>query len=559
MIYELYLDGKLLYYPDDEEYAIYNSSIEEALNDSGTLEFEIPKTNPLYDAIYPRKSIVAVFKDKKEIFCGEVRESEEVIEFTKSVYVVGELAFLADSIQPQARFQDYTPLQFFTALIDQHNSQVEEKKRFAVGIVTVEDPNDSLYRYTNYEDTLTALRSKLCDSLGGYLRIRKENGVRYLDLVGLEDYGKTCEQPIKFGINLLDYSANSSGNDIATAVIPLGAKLEEGVVEGLDAYTTIESVNDGRDYVYNVEAVEQFGWIKAVVHWDDVTEPANLKRKAEEWLSSNQYASMTLELNAVDLSMLKSSIDAFELGDYINAIADPFGMNTWFPVQKKKTYLQETEKNKIMLSNTLKKSYTQQMADKTNEILSEMPQERTLLQQARENSSNLIKDATNGNIVLKMDENNNPAELLIMDTKDIAAAKKVWRWNLGGLGFSSTGYDGEYTVAMTMDGTIIADFIGAGTMLADRIKGGTLTLGGENNTDGKIEVYDANKKLVGQWTKDLLRTLNFVVDDTGVSAENLHATTWLIVGENSRFEDYTDASGEKRTGCFWIGETGGTD
>ena len=42
-------------------------------------------------------------------------------------------------------------------------------------------------------------------------------------------------------------------------------------------------------------------------------------------------------------------------------------------------------------------------------------------------------------------------------------------------------------------------------------------------------------------------------DNQGVIAYNLKAKTYLIVGENSRFEDFTSTSGEKRTGCFWIG------
>lgn len=39
-------------------------------------------------------------------------------------------------------------------------------------------------------------------------------------------------------------------------------------------------------------------------------------------------------------------------------------------------------------------------------------------------------------------------------------------------------------------------------------------------------------------------------DQTGVIAKNLKATTYLIIGKNSRFEDYQD----NRTGCFWIGQ-----
>lgn len=512
MIYEVLLDGKTLYYPGDLQCAVTNAKLEQALNDSGTFECDVPVSNPLYNAIENRRSMVQILKDGREIFYGEVREAEESLDMVKQVYAVGELAFLYDSIQPQGRYQDQTPLQFFTTLINNHNAQVEEKKRFEVGVVTVKDPNDSIYRYTNYEDTLTCMRDKLCDRLGGYLRVRKADGKRYLDLVTLQDYGTTCEQPIEFGENLLDYACNASGADIVTAVIPLGTRLDKSPVEGLDAYLDIKDVNNGVDYVYLPVAVEKFGWIKKVVHWDDVTVPANLKKKAEEWLTENQYELLTLEVNALDLSMMNSDIDSFDLGDSVNALAEPYGMDAWFPVQKMTTYLQEPEKNQLTLSNTLKKSYTQQMASLTNELDEKIPQQRALLQQAKDNASQLIQTATNGYIVLNMDDKGNPKELLIMDTKDIDTAQKVWRWNINGLGYSHTGYNGEYGLALTMDGSIVADFVTAGTMYADRIKGGTLTLGGYSNDNGVMQVRDAQGNV------------HTMIDVSGLATNNIKVT-----------------------------------
>lgn len=67
-----------------------------------------------------------------------------------------------------------------------------------------------------------------------------------------------------------------------------------------------------------------------------------------------------------------------------------------------------------------------------------------------------------GYVVLNPSEN--PQEILIMDTPNIEEAVNVWRWNSGGLGFSSTGYDGTYGTAITMNGEIVADFIAAGEM-----------------------------------------------------------------------------------------------
>ncbi len=93
-----------------------------------------------------------------------------------------------------------------------------------------------------------------------------------------------------------------------------------------------------------------------------------------------------------------------------------------------------------------------------------------VLAEAKRNASELIKNALNGHIVITDDA----SELLIMDTDDIETATKVWRWNLGGLGYSDTGYEGTYGLAMTMDGAIVADRITTGTLNAGVIKAGII-------------------------------------------------------------------------------------
>ena len=65
-------------------------------------------------------------------------------------------------------------------------------------------------------------------------------------------------------------------------------------------------------------------------------------------------------------------------------------------------------------------------------------------------------------------------EILIMDTDDINTAQKVWRFNVNGLGYSSTGYHGNFGLAMTMDGSIVADFINVGILNANLIKAGVI-------------------------------------------------------------------------------------
>ncbi len=519
MIYEVFIDNKPLYYPGDEKLVIYNSKLEQALNDAGTFEFTITKNNPLYDEIYPRVSSVRITKNDTEIFFGQVRTSEEVLEGEKDVSCVGELSFLYDSIQPQKRYQDYTPQQFFNELVTNHNNQVEDDKKFRSGKVTVTDPNDSLYRFTNFEDTLTDIRDKLCDSLNGYLRIRKSEGNRYIDLLRLEDYGKYSDQPIKFGYNLLDFVKKDSGEAIYTALIPLGARLDESQIDGLDSYLTIESVNGGKNYLKNDAAIKQFGLIWAVQKWDDVTVPENLILKGKEWLRSNQYKTLTLELTAIDMSMLKSDIDSFDLGDTIHVIAKDFGLDAVYPVQKKTTYLQEPEKNTIVLSNTsLSKSYSkkvegslqniegsiQNLTNSVNSVRQEMPTEKKLLELTTARAESLINIGTHGNVYLVNDGRGYPKELLIMDSQDIGTAKEVWKFADNELKHSITGYNGTYQKVLS-DGKVIGECV-SGILKDIILENGSLTTpvitdaviyGGQIHMTGAsgnaLDVYEGEK------------------------------------------------------------------
>lgn len=463
MIYEIYLDEKILYYPNDSKYVAFNAELSQALNDSGTLVLDIPKTNPLYDSVKSRKSMLTVKKNGKEVFNGEVREVKENFDFSKHIYAVGELAFLFDSIQPQARYQNKTPLEVFYSMIEHHNAQVDDKKKFEPGMVTVKDSNDSIYRFTNYEDTLTAIREKLCDKLNGYLRIRKQDGKRYLDLVKIEDYGHICNQPIIFGSNLLDYSRNFNSQDIATSVIPLGAHLDTEEVQGLDSYLTIKSVNDGKDYInQSDDLINELGMIRVVKHWDDVTLPENLKRKAEEWLQQAQYESMTIELNAVDMSNFGWNVETFELGDMVEIQAAPLGIKKLvLPIQRRTVYLNELDRNYIVLGNTMQLSYTEQASKAASTIEDKIPQQASILDMALKNASAMINaNGEKGNVSIRL-KDGQPYEILVMDADTLENSTRAWRWNLSGFGHGTKNAgESEFTwaanVALTMDGEVVA-------------------------------------------------------------------------------------------------------
>ncbi len=471
-MYQILIDGRDLYYPQDEEYTASDPVVKLQLNDSGTLDLGVPVCNPEYNNIKNRISMVQVLKNGKEIFYGEVREAEKDFYRTKQVYAVGELAFLYDSIQPQAVYHDLTSRQMLETWLNIHNSQVEDKKKFYVGIVTVHDSNDSLYRFTNQETTLDAIREKLCEKLNGYLRIRKENGKRYLDLVTLEEYGKICEQPIEFGDNLLDYTENISASELYTCVIPKGARLEESPIEGLEAYVDIKSVNDGKDYVYSPEAVSVYGWNRCVVSWDDVTLPENLKKKAEAWLKDAQYETMVLNLTAADLSILDADMESFELGDFIHVYSRPHGMDRAFPVQTLELHLQDPSKDNLQLGTSVKLSYTDQNKGNYQAVEQELDNVRQTtgwMQSAIDNATAMMTGSKGGYKISEYDEDGRWLRDLYMNAPNKEDASLVMQINMNGIGFSREGFEGPYKNAWTIDGVFLGEFIKAGSISAEKL------------------------------------------------------------------------------------------
>ena len=211
------------------------------------------------------------------------------------------------------------------------------------------DPNDYIARSdTEYKDTLTEITEKLINTLGGYIHIsRGTEGTPVINWI--EDYPYESGQYIEFGENLLDFTKENDGGEIATALIPLGAKDENSTT---DKRLTIESVNHGVDYVYNQTAVDRYGWIFKTETWDDVTLPENLLTKATARLAEMINQTISIELTAIDLSLMDRSIDSFSLGEYIRIVSEPHGLDDRLLLKKQSIDLLRPDNDKITLGYT---------------------------------------------------------------------------------------------------------------------------------------------------------------------------------------------------------------
>ena len=239
---QFFCDGQLLYDPRNPDYAIYEPKCELEVNKTGALTFTIAPTHPMYDELQKMKSEIEVYQDGE--FLGAFRVLNTDLDFNniKAVTCEGELAYLLDSVQRPAEYHDISVEDYFETLISNHNDDVDEDKQFAVGAVTVTDPNDNLYRIHNYESTWECVDDKLIDRLGGYVRCRRVSGARTIDYV--TSYGNVNTQIIRFGDNILDLTRDIRGEDIATVLVPLGAADEETGVK----LTVLQGITALRDF-----------------------------------------------------------------------------------------------------------------------------------------------------------------------------------------------------------------------------------------------------------------------------------------------------------------------
>ena len=304
--------------------------IKEGINTIDSFNFSILPNNPGYDKIYAQKTLIEVLNTKtnKLEFEGRILLPTERMEesglFTKSVVCEDEMGYLQDSSQRYGEYRN-TPREFLEVVIDNHNKQVEDHKRFEVGIVDVTNSTDNVYRYLGYEKTFPTLKDKLLDRLGGELRIRKENGVRYLDWI--TEIGEEKSTEIRISKNLRSIEKEQDPTEVITRLVPLGETIdsEEGGTEASKPRLTIASVNNGLDYIDDAEAIEEFGIIEASVTWDEVTVPSNLLRNGEEFLKVNNRIKKKYILSAIDLFIIGLDIDTYEVGNWypvINPVMD---------------------------------------------------------------------------------------------------------------------------------------------------------------------------------------------------------------------------------------------
>ena len=395
---------KLLHITGDDDFYLLDPVINAGANQSWTVTAKILNRHPYFSEIKPLKYGFEVKKDGKLFLRGRVIEFKQDFNNTYSLYVEDKLAALNDSLCRPKEFTG-TPEELFTWFIDNHNAQVSNEQKLLKGNVTVTDPNNYINRsWKNADTTWNLINSRLLDTLGGYFVVRYETDGDYLDWVsGLTDYST---QTIEFGENLTEYEKLIDADETYTACIPYGAEIviknygqvntEDPTWEADKYYTlsdgayvliasetdfnadiaagtaiyevtstentgqrlTVESVNDGKDYIVNAERAALYGTIYAppsLTTWDDVTRPENLLTKATNWLNNDGVMlKETMNLSAVDLAMTGADINAFEMYKNVPIKSEPHGIDTSRLITSLKIAADLSEVAKVTLGSSQK-------------------------------------------------------------------------------------------------------------------------------------------------------------------------------------------------------------
>lgn len=368
-MYRIYADGAILHNPilAEDGRVVIEPVLKEKVNTHGSLQFGIAPDHPLYDKLEPRKTLIKVMSDSanNKPWFGRVVSMSRGWKNVLNVYCEGELACLCDSLKRPFGFTG-SPSDLLSSLITTYTGSNTDGYAFRLGNVSVTDPNNNIVRSSSTPMSVwECIESELVESsLGGYIlpRYDEANDIHYIDYLVLDEndtYSRTSTQVIEFGKNLLDFTQTWDASSVMTVIVPYGALKENPVDPPTSGQwdgnrITIESVNDGNDYLENSLGIQMYGRVVGSHTWDDVTLPANLKTKATAWLAQQIWQSVTLEISAVDLAFVNADIDQIQVGEYVRCRSKMHDLDVLLLCTEKETHLTQLEDSSIILGAGLK-------------------------------------------------------------------------------------------------------------------------------------------------------------------------------------------------------------
>lgn len=342
------------------------------INKQGSLTFNIAPTNPLYNSLTPRLSYVSVNDDNGEIWRGRVIAMDRGWNNVRTVYCEGELSYLQDSMRYPFLFRG-TRKQLFSQLIYYHNHQVDAARQFVLDDagITINDTTQITVCTESAMSIWDIIDAHILNH-GYILTYRNGNDIK-IKCVSEADMNHEAAQHVQFGVNMLDLKQSVNASNVITRLIPYGGLLEPdqpGYIENKPETPGVWDANrltiatatgqGGTLFIKNDTAEAIWGVVTGTAVFDSITvngtTQADVDAAANRLLSAAQGEltrrigeSISVDVSAIDLSMVNPSVEPFQIGDYIWAESEFHDVKIRLICKKSTLYLTQPDKNVFSL------------------------------------------------------------------------------------------------------------------------------------------------------------------------------------------------------------------
>lgn len=287
----------------------------------------------------------------------------------------------------------------------------------------------------------------------------------------LESRGSNRGVTIRYGKNMTDLEQEENDTDFYTGVYPFWySESEDGGLVTLSANDGIVNAPGNYDFVkimpldlssedFGKETTDSEGYTTTI---EKPTE-AELLAAAQKYIANNKIGIPKVSLDVSFVMLAQSEeykdfarLETVKLCDTVTVEFEKLGVKTTAKCIKT-VYNVLTDKYDSIELGEPKSSLAETVSNQGTLI--EEASDKSYMERAIQNATDLIMSGKLGGYVTVTKN-----EIYIADNKDLDKAVKVWRWNSGGLGYSSSGKDGPFGTAMTSDGKIVADYISTGNL-----------------------------------------------------------------------------------------------
>ena len=334
---------------------------------------------------------------------------------------------------------------------------------------------------------------------------------------------------IRYGRNLTDLKQDEAIDSTVTGIYPFWSDDNSGTLVTLP------------EKVLHSENADNFPYVRTVVvdassEFQEEPTETQLRDFGNRYIANNAVGvpKVSIEVSFAPLWQTEeyrniANLERVNLCDTVTVVFEKLGVSATAKVVKTVYDVLNERYDTIELGDArtnLGKAVSDDISGSALAIRQAIPS-KSVIEGIVEAQTALITGGLGGYVKFVYNADGEPQELLFMDTDDVQTAVNVIRINRNGIGFSNDGYDPTKFVSAT------------GHLLANFIQGGTLSLGGTDNGNGVIQVFDGNNNLVGKWDKDGLSAigdLEMKKGDIWGIVGSVPYLTWLLVEGQARLD-----------------------